>query len=402
VRAPDVGRFVLAALAGHRLRTGLSLLGVAIGVAAVLLLTSLGEGARIFVTSEFSALGTNLLIVMPGKTETTGALPVVGGVPSDLTLDDVEAIRRRVPEVRRLAPIVVGQGIARAGETSRELTVCGTTSELLPLRKIPVHVGRFLPAGEIGRGERVCVLGSTIARDLFAGGNPLGEVVRVGEERFRVIGTLEPRGLSTGLDLDAFLYVPISEAMRIFDIHSVFRLLLEVDANENVPVARRRVLELLTERHDGEEDVTILTQDSVVATFGKIFSILTAALGGIAAVSLSVAGVGIMNVMLVSVSERTREIGLLKALGASRRQVLVLFLSEASLLSVSGGLAGLAVGFAGIAALRFAYPAFPAEPPGWAVAAALATSLAVGIVFGVLPARRAADLDPIAALGRGA
>lgn len=397
--ARDVVALAAGALAGHRLRALLSLAGVAIGVASVILLTSLGEGARLYVTGEFEALGTNLLIVLPGKTETSGALPFVGGVPNDLTLDDLDAITRRVPSVRHLAPIVIGQATARFGDRERELTICGTTSEMLPLRRIPVHVGRYLPPGDSSRGERVCVLGSDVARDLFAGANPLGELLRVGDERFRVIGVLAPRGTTIGLDLDEMVFLPVSHAMRMFDLRSVFRVLIELATLADIPTARRQVIDVIVERH-GEEDVTILTQDAVAATFGRILSILTIALAGIAAISLSVAGLGIMNVLLVSVSERTREIGLLRALGAGRRQILLLFLTEASILSLLGGLLGLVAGLAGARAARALWPAFPVEPPGWAIAAALAVSLLVGGIFGVLPARRAARLDPVAALAR--
>jgi len=396
----DLFAFATGALRGHRLRTVLSLLGVAIGVAAVILLTSLGEGARVYVTGEFASLGTNLLILLPGKTETTGLLPVVGGVPHDLTLADVEAIRRQVAGVRHLTPIVIGQATARFGEKSRELTVAGTTSELLPIRKIPIHVGRFLPEGEIERGERVVVIGSTVRTELFGALNPLGEILRVGDERFRVIGVLAPHGVSVGLSFDDMIYIPASQAMRMFNLRSVFRVLIELTANEAITRTKNDVLAVVAERHDHEEDITILTQDAVISTFGKVFAVLTAALTGIAAISLSVAGIGIMNVMLVSVSERTSEIGLLKALGATPAQVLALFLAEASILSIAGGAAGLAAGFGGAGLVRALYPSFPVEPPLWAVVSAILVSIAVGTLFGTLPARRAARLDPIAALSR--
>lgn len=400
MNASDLFRFSAGALRGHRLRSALSLLGVAIGVASVILLTSLGEGARLYVSGEFRSLGSNLLIVLPGKTETQGSAPIFGGATNDLTLDDVEAIRRRVPVARRVAPISVGSTTVQYGERRRDVLVAGTTPDLVEVRRIRIGIGRYLPGGEEDRGARVCVLGAKVASELFPSSNPLGEFVRLGEERFRVIGVMAPRGTSLGENLDEVVHIPVVSAMKLFDQSSLFRVLIEVNAYEEIDRARKEVLRVLRERHDDVEDVTVMTQDAVLDAFGKILGILTAALAGIAAVSLAVAGVGIMNVMLVSVSERIGEIGLLKALGAGARQVLAVFLVEATLLSLAGGILGLAAGFGAGRILRAVYPAFPVQPPAWAVAGALVLSAAVGIGFGALPARRAAKLDPVAALAR--
>jgi putative ABC transport system permease protein len=400
VRGRDVFAFAAGALRGHRLRTSLSLLGVAIGVAAVLLLTSLGEGARRYVTGEFALLGSNLVIVLPGKAETTGVVPVAGGVPHDLTLDDVDALRRRVSTLVSVAPLSIGGLTARYGERSRDLTVAGVTADWKDVRRLSVREGTFLPPGDPARAPRVCVVGEKVAEALFPGRSPLGELLRLGEEKFRVTGVLVPRGVSVGLDLDEVVLIPIGHHLRMFDRRSVFRVLCEARSPRDVEAARKGILRVLRDRHDGEEDVTVLTQDAVMKTFGKVLGILTAALAGIAAISLTVAGVGIMNVMLVSVSERTREIGLLKALGASRGVVLRAFLVEAALLSMAGGTLGLLTGWAGILALRGLYPDFPVAAPVWAVLAAVAVSVSVGLVSGVLPARRAARLDPVVALAR--
>jgi putative ABC transport system permease protein len=396
----DVLAYSAGALRGHRLRTILSLLGVAIGVSSVVVLTSLGEGARAYVTSQFSSLGTNLLIVLPGKVETTGLAPVVGGVPHDLTIDDVDALRRQVRGVRTVAPLSVGTARARVGDRSREVTVAGVTAEWLGVRNLTLRSGRYLPDSEADRDRSVCVLGSRVAAELFPGRNPLGQMVRLGGERYRVIGLLAPRGTSLGMNMDDVVHVPVRRHLRMFNRTGLFRVLVEVHHREGMEQARRDILALLTKRHDDEEDVTVITQDAVLTTFGRILGALTAALAGIAAISLSVAGIGIMNVMLVSVSERTREIGLLKALGATRGQILLVFLVEAAMISAAGGVAGLTLAFAVTRTTAVFYPAFPFDPPGWAVAAALAVSAAVGLVFGALPARRAARLDPVAALSR--
>jgi putative ABC transport system permease protein len=394
----DVLRFTTGALRGHRLRTALSMLGVAIGVAAVIALTALGEGARRYVTDQFSSLGTNILIVVPGKVETTGGMPGLGGAPRDLTVDDALAVARGVPEVRMLAPVSMGNESVSFGERSRQVAVIGSTAEMLDVRNLQLRSGRFLPAGEWDRGTPVAVLGSTLDRELFQGINPLGKIIRVGDTRMRVIGVLTKRGTTLGINMDDIVVVPVATGMRMFNRTSLFRMIVSLKPKADVERAKERIKALLMERHDHDEDFTLITQDAVMSAFSDIFNVLTLALAGIAAISLTVAGVGIMNVMLVSVSERTREIGLLKAVGARPRQILVAFLTEAVLLSLAGGLAGLAAGWAGVSALVAAFPALSATPPAWAVGAALAVCFGVGAVFGVLPARRATRLDPIAAL----
>lgn len=399
MRFTDVLGFAGRALVGHRLRTGLSLMGMAIGVAAVVVLTALGEGARRYVVGQFSNLGTHLVIVVPGKNETTGTVPGVAGVANDLTLDDAWAIAREVPEAFRVAPISVATETLSRGARRRQVAVIGTTREYVEIRQLRVERGRFLPAGEFFRGSPVVVLGAETARELFPGSEAIGEVVRLGSWRMRVIGVLEAKGVQLGIDLDDLALVPVATGMKMFDRSSLFRVLVQVRGHERLDAARGQILALMTERH-GEEDVTLITQDAVLSTFSGILRALTLALAAIAAISLSVAGIGIMNVMLVSVAERTSEIGLLRAVGARGRQILAAFLAEAALISAAGALAGLLVGWAAVRVLLVLYPALPAAPPRWAIAAALAVALGVGLVFGWLPARRAARLDPVAALAR--
>jgi len=393
----DLVGFAMRALRGHRLRTGLSLLGVAIGVAAVVTLTALGEGARRYVLGQFAAVGTNMVIVLPGKTETKGAMPGIGGVPHDLTLDDALAVARGVREVDKLAPMVVGTETVAYEERRRQVALFGSTHEALEVRRLGIAQGRFLPPLAWDRGAPIAVLGSNTARELFPAVDPVGQVVRVGDWRMRVIGVLEPRGQQLGVDMDDVVIVPVATAMKMLNRSGLFRLVIQVRSYADLERTKQAVIRLLSERH-GEEDVTVITQDAVVSAFSSILGALTMALGGIAAVSLAVAGVGIMNVMLVSVSERTREVGLLKALGAGRGQILAAFLAEAILISSAGGLLGLALGWAAVRVLVAVYPALPASPPPWAVLASFTLAVAVGGVFGVLPARRATRLDPVAAL----
>lgn len=396
----DLIRFAFQALSGHRLRTLLSLLGMAVGVAAVVILTALGEGARRYVTAQFADLGTNLVIVVPGKNETTGTVPSTAGVPNDLTLGDASAILRHVPDAWRVAPLATGTETVAFGERRRQVAVFGTNRDYFVMRQLSASAGEVLPAGELDRGAPVVVLGRETSRELFGNEQPVGQIVRVGDWRMRVIGVMESKGVQLGVDLDDLAMVPTATAMRMFDRSSLFRLLIEVRPGRDLDRVREQVIALITDRH-GEEDITCLTQDAVLDTFSSIMGALTLALGAIAAVSLSVAGIGIMNVMLVSVSERTGEVGLLKALGAHRRQVLGLFVTEATLLSLAGGLLGLGLGQVGVAFLIRLFPALPAAAPTWAIVAAMSVALVVGVVFGVLPARRAAGLDPVLALGRG-
>jgi len=396
----DLLQFAGRALGGHRLRSALSVLGVVIGVTSVVLLTALGEGARIYVVGELAALGSDLLIVLPGKVETAGAMPFVGGVPHDLTLADAHALQLRIPRIRKLAPVTIGQTTASFGALNREISVIGTTADFEPLRHIAVSEGVFLPPAEMDRGSPVCVLGSTVRRELFRGTNPLGKILRIGDWRFRIIGVLEPRGQSMGFNLDDLVMVPVATAMKLFDQTTLFRVMIGAKSYEDLDRIKRDVTQIIKERHNNEDDITLITQDSMLTSFNRIFTALTLALAGIAAISLTVAGIGIMNVMLVSVSERTSEIGLLKAVGVTSRQIVGVFLAEASLLCVLGGFVGLIIARLLIALSNELFPALPAQAPPWSMPAAMVVALFVGIAFGVWPARRAAKLDPILALSK--
>lgn len=397
--ALDVLRFCGQALARHRRRSALSLVGVAIGVAAVLVLTAMGEGARGYVVGQFQTLGTNVLGILPGKVETSGGVPGFGGVPNDLTVEDARALERGVPRALHVAPLSMGNDTISHGGRSRQVVVVGSTASLLPIRGIELRSGTFLPEGPWDRGSPVVVVGQAVARELFPGQSPLGRIVRVGGWRMRVIGVLGQQGMHFGMNLDETVFVPVSTGLRMFDRTSLFRIALQVRSETERDAAIEACRRILIERH-GEEDFTIVTPDAVLDALSGILAVLTLAVAGIGAVSLAVAGIGVMNVMLVSVSERTDEIGLLMALGASARQVLAVFLVEAVLLAAAGGLAGLGLGLGLVRAAQELLPAFPARAPWWALVAALGLSLAVGAVFGLLPARRAVRLDPVEALAR--
>jgi putative ABC transport system permease protein len=369
---------------------------MAVGISAVVALTALGEGARRYVVREFSALGSNVLIVLPGKVETTGAMPF-GGVTHDLTLEDLRVIEGRIPRIRRAAPVAMGTETVRYGGRGRSAAILGTTAALQEVRQLEMASGQFLSEADVSAGGAEVVLGVKVASELFGAQSPLGRVVRIGDWRFRVVGVLAPRGRSLGFDMDDLVMVPVQTGMSMFNRSSLFRIIAEVRSRDEMKRAREDLIDLLAERHRAE-DVTVVRQDSMLASFSSILEAMTLALAGIASVSLAVAGVGIMNVMLISVTERRAEIGLLKALGAANHQILGSFLAEAVLLAVTGGLVGLSVGYAAVGLFVGYYPSFPASPPGWAVVAAVALSILVGVGFGVWPARQATRLDPVAAL----
>ena len=397
MRHRDVIELAYETIRLHRLRTGLTLAAIAIGVTAVLLLSALGDAAKAYVVREFAGVGTNVIIVVPGKVETSG-MPAQGGATRDLTLEDAEAIERRSGAVRRAAPMSLGTGPIEYGGRSRDIRVLGSTSIFMEARKLSLAAGQFLPPGDPRQGDRVVVIGQKVARELFQGENPLGKLVRIAQWRFRVIGVLAPKGISLGIDYDDLVIVPVSVGLKMFDQTGLFRVLAEAVSPAAVPAAPEQVRAVLTARHNDEEDFTLITQNAMLKTFSAVIDALTAGLAGIAAISLAVAGIGIMNVMLVAVSERTAEVGLLKALGARRRQILEVFLVEALMLSSGGALIGILVGLIAIGVAAGIWTFIPLRPSPLWMALVLALAIAAGVSFGLMPARRAASLNAADAL----
>jgi putative ABC transport system permease protein len=400
MRAEDIlgmaGRAVLA----NRLRTTLIMLGVAIGVSAVIVLAALGDSARRYITGEFAELGTNMIAILPGRSETTGGPPpLLGETPRDLTVDDALALTRS-PLIKRVAPLMVGTAPVSYAGLEREVTILGTTSEMFEIRKLSMAHGRFLPAIDPHLASPVCVLGEKLAGELFGRQNALGQWLRIGDRRFRVSGILAKTGVSLGSDMDDLAFIPVASAGALFNSQSLFRVLAEARAAVGIASASDAIRRIVQERHEGEDDITIIAQDSVIATFDRIMFALTLGIAGIATISLAVAGILIMNIMLVSVTQRTAEIGLLKALGAPQRRIRTLFLTEALLLSACGALAGITLGLALAELLRLLYPVIPIAAPLWSIGAAAGIAMTTGLVFGVLPAVRAARQDPVSALAR--
>jgi putative ABC transport system permease protein len=397
----DVVRFAWRSLAGYRTRTFLMVLAMSIGVAAVVVLTSLGEGARGYVRKEFESLGTNLIVILPGRAETLsgGGGLMSGRTPRDLTLDDALALRR-IRGVQSVGPLNLVSGEVWWKGRRRDAPVAGSTTELADIWNLAVAYGRFLPPQDPRRAGSFCVIGSKVRRELFGMQSPLGEWIRIGDRRFRVVGVLAPKGEWVGLNMDDLVVIPVASAQAVFNLHSLLRIGVSVPRREEVRRVREEIRILIRARHYGEEDITILTEDAVAAAFDRILLALTLALGGIATISLGVAGILIMNVMLIAVSQRTSEIGLLKAIGASPGQIRLVFFAEAALLSAVGAVVGSVLGQIGSLVIRRVYPSVPAFAPGWAILAAVVIALAMGIGFSVLPARRAAQLEPAMALAR--
>lgn len=397
--AKDTFAFSIIAAVGNRGRTALMLLAVSIGVASVVLLVSLGESARKYVSDQFSSMGSNLLIVLPGRTETVGGPPPLLGVtPRDLTLDDASALSR-ISVIRRLSPIVVGAAPVSRLQKEREVTILGASREIFAMRRLEIGQGRIWPeSGD--RSLAVCVLGAKLKNELFANDNALGQKIRIGDYRFQVIGIMRPKASSLGDDLADMAMIPIASAQALFDTSSLFRIVVEADSEAEIAKAKEAIISAIRARHEGEDDITVITQDAILATFDKIFKTMTLTVAGIATVSLFVAGIIIMNVMLVAVSSRRAEIGLLKALGAPKKQIVSLFLTEAGLISMAGALCGLGIGMIGLRLLAWFLPQFPITLAPWSMFLAFTVALATGLLFGILPARRAADLAAAEALSR--
>jgi putative ABC transport system permease protein len=392
----DILQLTGAAILAQRARSLLTGLGIAVGIAAVVLLTALGEGVQRFVMQEFTQFGTNLIAISPGKTQTFGVSGAMFGTVRPLSLDDAEALRR-LPAIDAVVPFVQGNAEVEAAGRTRRTAVFGTGAEVPRVWQIAPALGRFLPADEPRRARPFAVLGSKLRDELFGDRSPLGERLRVGGETYRIIGVMRPKGQLLGFDLDDTVYIPVGRAMAMFDRDGLMEVDILYRAGTDAAALATRIESQLRARH-GSDDVTIVTQDQMLEVLGSVLEILTLAVGGLGAISLLVGGIGILTIMTISVAERTGEVGLLRALGANRRQVTALFLGEAIVLAGCGGAAGLLLG-AGLAwLLGVAVPGLPVQIAWDYAALALAVSIVIGLLAGVAPALRAANLNPVDAL----
>jgi len=394
-------KVAVKSLQTNKSRSLLTALGVIIGVASVILLVSVGSGLKDYITNQMQDMGSNLIMVMPGEIDLDkmGA----GGdamssafssmASSKLELGDMEEIEK-IPQIEDVAAMVMASSPVRFKGESKIAQVIGTTENYVNIRKSDFEKGSFFTKSEVNSGRKVAVLGYKVAEDLFGEEDPIGEKVKLGEYRYQIMGVMEEKGGQGSMSPDDKVFVPITTAQRQFDNDNISIMFAQVKSSDGVSSTVPLVEEVLKRRLD-EKDFTVLDQKEILSTVSSILDTLTLALGGIAAISLLVGGIGIMNIMLVSVTERTQEIGLRKALGATPEVILTQFLVEAVFLSVGGGIVGIIIGGGGALLLnRF----MPTTVTLWSVMLAFVVSATVGIVFGITPARRASQLSPIEAL----
>jgi len=392
----DAIKLALVALLSQRLRSVLTAVGIAVGIAAVVLLTSIGEGVHRFVLSEFTQFGTNLIAVTPGKATTAGMSGALISNVRPLSINDALALGA-IPKVLGVVPFVQGNASIESRARSRRTYIFGVGSKVPSVWQMRVSSGRFLPDDDPRAARPFAVLGSKVRQELFGNTNPLGRRIRIGGERYRVIGIMESKGQMLGFDLDDAVYIPVARALGMFDRESLMEIDLLYAPGVKSEGVVRNVKRLLETRH-GTEDFTITTQEQMLDVLGSVLNILTAAVGALGGISLLVGGVGILTIMTIAVTERTAEIGLLRSIGAHRRQIIGLFIGEAIVLAALGGLAGLIIGVGGAWLLGTAVPALPTHTPWSYVVLAEALAALIGLLAGVVPAFRAANLDPIEAL----
>jgi len=393
----DILALSLEALYAHRLRYGLSALAIAVGVAAVVLLSSIGEGVRRYVLDQFSMFGTNIVGVHPGKVSTGGIPGGMGGSARKLTLDDARVLRR-IPGVASATATASGTALVECGDRGRRVYVFGVTAQVPRVWSMRVASGSFLPDLEWDRSSPVVVLGPRLKRELFGNGNALGALVRIGTARFRVIGVMESKGTLLGFDMDDTAYIPVMSALRLFNLGELSEVNLLAATRAGVDSVVERARRVMIDRHGGEEDVTIVSQKDAMRMVDGIMRVLTLTVTAIAAISLLVGAIGILTILWIVVRERTQEIGLVKALGGTRLQILSWYLCEATLTAVAGGGAGLLIGSGVAAALSRVVPGLSTHTPAAILAAALVMAVSVGVLAGVAPAVRAARLNPVEAL----
>ncbi|MBE0626219.1 MAG: ABC transporter permease [Burkholderiales bacterium] len=396
MRYADFVSFTYTSLRAQRLRTALTALGIAVGIAAVILLTSIGEGLHRFIIDEFTQFGTNIIGVSPGRIQTHGAPLGAVNTVRPLTIDDALALRR-APYVQAVVPVIQGNAEITHTGRSRRVTLYGVGAEFAAAFRMRVALGKFLPEDDPRTPRAFAVLGSKAAMELFGDNNPLGDRIRVGGERYRVVGVMQAKGQVLGFDLDDTVFIPVGRALEMFNRESLMEIDVTYEPTAPLAEVEEGIKRILSARH-GSEDYTVTPQQKMLEVFGTVLDAVTFAVAAIGGISLVVGGVGILTILTIAVAERTSEIGLLRAVGATRRGILMLFLGEAALLAALGGTAGLLLGWGAALALHLLVPALPVHTPwSYAVLAEL-VALCVGLAAGVLPARRAAHLDPLEAL----
>jgi putative ABC transport system permease protein len=392
-------RLSVGAILAQRMRSFLTSLGIAVGVAAVVLLTSIGDGVHQYVLKEFTQFGSNIIGINPGKSMTQGGSVGMFGSVRPLTIEDAEALRR-IPQVTAVTAAVQGNAEIEAGNRARRTTVYGVDPSFSAMFNLPTSIGRFLPDDDPQSPRAYVVLGSKVKQTLFGAANPIGERVRISGSRYSVIGVMAPKGNIFGIDMDDVVFVPTAKGLELMNREGLFEIDLLYADHAHLDEVVKSIKRVLTARH-GDEDFMVTTQEQMLESLGDILAVLTLAVGALGGISLFVGAIGILTIMTIAVTERTAEIGLYRALGASRQQVLWLFLGEAVVLASLGGVAGLALGAGGAQLLAWLIPAMPVNTPWDFVFVAQLIAVLIGIVAGVFPAMRAARLDPVEALRAG-
>ena len=392
----DFVQLTTNAVRSQRMRSFLTALGIAVGIGSVVLLTSLGEGLHRFMLAEFTQFGTNLIGVNPGKVTTHGVSGALISNVRPLSIEDGQALKR-IPQVVDVVAVVQGNAAVKAGKKQRRTTIYGIDPAAPEVFKLKMATGTFLPDDPPRAARSFAVLGSKVKDELFGAGQVLGKRIRIGSERFRVIGSMESKGQMLGFDLDDAVWIPTAKALAMFNRESLMEIDVLYKEGSSADEVSDQIKDILIARH-GSEDFTITTQEKMLDVLGKILNILTLAVGGLGGISLLVGGVGILTIMTIAVNERTNEIGLLRALGSEKNQILGIFLGEAVILASIGGLAGLVLGVGGAWLLGFLVPALPTHTSWTYIIAAELLAAGIGMLAGVLPARRAAALNPVDAL----
>jgi putative ABC transport system permease protein len=395
MRIADSIQWILRALWVQRTRSFLTIIGFSIGISAMVLLSALGEGLRLFVLNEFTQFGSHIIAVTPGKTETFGMSGILN-TTRPLSLSDAEAMQR-LPNIEEVVPVVMGTAQVKSGQFSRYTNVAGVGSLANKAWQLEIALGAFLPNDNFRQTRPLVVLGSKIYKELFGSNNPLGQHIRIGGYRFRVVGVTTPKGEFLGTDLDDMVFIPADKGLQLFNRDSLMEIDIYYNPRTTSDVISQKISTLLISRH-GFEDFTIVTQDQVLTTMDDILQILKYAAAGLGAISLLVGGVGITTILMITVNERVPEVGLLRALGGTVRQVRYLFLGEALMLGLIGGLCGLLGVLIALLVINQFVPSLPVSISADIVVGALLISLFIGLVSGVSPAAKAARKTPIDAL----